>query len=96
MTVIFHWIWWHLGLSNNGPWYAFWSGFGSDLAEFAIVGVVYRKVNCHDARCWRIGLHHVEGTPYTTCRKHHPVIDAPVRAAHIHAAFHRAKRGNHE
>jgi hypothetical protein len=42
------------------------------LGEFAILGLVWRKVNCHAKGCFRVGLHHVEGTPYIACKKHHP------------------------
>jgi hypothetical protein len=42
-----HEIWHHiasiLGLTDiNGPNYAFWSGIGSDLAEFGIVLAIFR------------------------------------------------------
>jgi len=73
-VFIWHWLLTVTGVSNsNGRWNAFWGGFGSDLAEFAILAVVWRKINCHAKGCYRIGLHHIEGTPYITCRKHHPV-----------------------
>jgi|HubBroStandDraft_5_1064220.scaffolds.fasta_scaffold00014_57 hypothetical protein len=52
--------------------YNFFSGFGSDLTEFAIVGGIlgaYHKHNCHDEHCWRIGKHVVDGTPW--CNRHH-------------------------
>lgn len=67
--LIAHW----LGMDNeSGPIYAFWSGFGSDISELAIVGAVlggYRKHNCHSKGCWRIGRHVVDGTPW--CDRHH-------------------------
>jgi len=63
------------GLDNlAGPFYGFWSGSGSDLQElplFATPFVVWKAVNCHTARCWRIGIHHVAGGQYRVCRKHH-------------------------
>lgn len=62
------------GASNtSGTTYGFWSGFGSDLAEFAILGSligVYRHHNCTVKRCPRIGKHPVDGTPYKTCHRH--------------------------
>lgn len=61
-----------LGL-NGGRWGGFWGGIASDLPELAIFGVLWRKVNCHAKGCYRVGLHHVDGTPYITCKKHHPV-----------------------
>lgn len=69
MTWLLHLI----GVDNEaGRWYAFWSGFGSDISELAIVGAVvggYKKHNCHQRRCWRIGRHVVDGSPY--CDRHH-------------------------
>lgn len=60
------------GANNvSGNQYGFWSGFGSDLPEFAIVGVLinhYRNHKC--ATCWRIGRHEVNGTNLKTCHKH--------------------------
>ena len=44
-------------------WYGFWSGFGSDLGELAIVGgliAVVRRHNCEVHRCWRMGRHRTE------------------------------------
>lgn len=71
--MIWNWILTMTGINNSsGRWYAFWSGFGSDLGELAIIGVVWRKVNCHSKGCFRIGLHAVSGTPFVTCAKHHP------------------------
>lgn len=61
-------------LADNGRWYGFWSGFGSDLTEFAILGIVYNRLICHEQGCYRIGRHHLTGTPLTLCRKHHPDI----------------------
>jgi hypothetical protein len=61
------------GLTAGSRWSLFWGGIGSCLSEFAILGIVWHKLNCHAKGCYRIGLHHVEGTPYITCRKHHPV-----------------------
>lgn len=57
---------------------------GSDIREFAIAAGIYtgvRKVNCHSRKCWRIGHHPVEGTPYRLCKLHHP--DVPNGGARI-------------
>ncbi|MCW2779652.1 MAG: ybjD [Marmoricola sp.] len=71
---IWHWLLMVTGIDDaGGHWSSFWGGIGSDLGEFAILTVLWRKVNCHAKGCWRIGLHHVEGTPYITCARHHPV-----------------------
>jgi hypothetical protein len=54
-----------------GAWYGFWSGFGSDLGEFAIVGVLVNHYRSHKCpNCWRLGRHPVEGTHYRTCHRH--------------------------
>ena len=58
-----HWLQIHTGTVNEpGPYYGFWSGFGSDLEEFGILGAIgaaiyslFRKYNCHEPGCWRIG-----------------------------------------
>jgi hypothetical protein len=70
---LFNLLWTVTGAPNvSGAWYGFWSGIGSDIGEAVIIGAVWRKVNCHAAGCWRIGLHKVGGTHYITCAKHHP------------------------
>lgn len=66
-----HWLWWHFGISGAGPWYGFWSGFGSDISELTLVGILYRTIICHEMGCWRPG-HHYRGT--IVCRQHRTVI----------------------
>lgn len=70
---------WHLFLhytgSDNvsGPWYGFWSGFGSDIGEVTLIGVVvagYRHRNCHVKGCWRLG-HPDPEHGHPACRHHH-------------------------
>jgi hypothetical protein len=71
--AVWHWLLHVTGIDNSsGRWYGFWSGFASDLALFGGLFHYTRKHTCHVHRCWRIGRLHVEGTPYTVCRKHHP------------------------
>lgn len=56
-----------LGVDDpSGPWYGFWSGFGSDLGEFALVATVWHHLNCHEKGCWRPARHASDGY----CRKH--------------------------
>jgi hypothetical protein len=65
------------------PNYNYWSGFGSVFPWgmgilVTLLVLVYRnmmKHTCHVKGCVRIGRYHVAGTPYVTCRKHHPVVD---------------------
>jgi hypothetical protein len=55
--------------------YNMWSGFGSDVQEFAILGLVagaYKKHQCHDKDCWRIGWYPAaEGGGWHYCKTHH-------------------------
>src|SRR5712692_2282358 len=75
-----YWLQVHTGTVNEaGPYYGFWSGFGSDIAEVTILGgliAVYKKHNCHQRWCWRMGHHAladpVTGLTYNLCRRHHP------------------------
>lgn len=59
-----HW----LGLSGGIP-AAWWQGPGSCLSYLSVVAALWRKHCCHQARCWRIGRHQVDGTPW--CDRHH-------------------------
>ncbi|MDP9091933.1 MAG: hypothetical protein M3N95_03085 [Actinomycetota bacterium] len=95
-----------LGLDNpSGYWYLWWSGVGANLQELALFGVVitvYRRHKCHAHRCWRLAKHTVDGTPYVTCKTHHP-LTAPGRVtaqdiadAHLAAqAGHAEPAGRH-
>lgn len=74
-----HWLAIHTGSENEpGIYYGFWSGFGSDIGEVAILGGVlgvFKHHNCHVKRCWRLGRFAVAGTPYKVCHRHHPEFD---------------------
>ena len=75
-----HWLQVHAGVVNEpGPYYGFWSGFGSDLEEFGILGAIaagvyqlVKKYNCHEPGCWRIGQHPAAGGQFLLCYRHHP------------------------
>jgi len=75
-----HWFEIHTGTVNEpGPYYGFWSGFGSDLTEFAIIGTIatgvyqlVKKYNCHYPGCWRVGNHPAAGGQFSLCYLHHP------------------------
>lgn len=97
MNWLLHWLAVHTGTVNEaGPYYGFWSGFGSDIGEVTIIGgmaAVYRRHNCHEPWCWRIGRHPVEGTPFSACRRHHPALkNGKPRRGHMTAAWHAAKK----
>jgi hypothetical protein len=75
-----HWLGIHTGATNeSGTYYGFWSGFGSDLEEFGILGAVgaaiyqlVRKYNCHEPGCWRVGQHSAADGQFQVCYRHHP------------------------
>jgi hypothetical protein len=87
-----NWLLHTFGLDDGGgAWYLFWSGIVGDLALLGTLWVLLRRLNCHASGCWRIGIHHVVGTPYVTCRRHHPVVPTgKVSAEHIARAHREA------
>jgi hypothetical protein len=74
------WLQVHTGTINEpGPYYGFWSGFGSDLEEFGILGGIaagvyqlVKKHNCHEPGCWRVGQHPAADGQFMLCYRHHP------------------------
>lgn len=91
-----HWLIVHLsqetGTSNaSSRAYDFWSGFGSDLGEVALVGGIVslvRQKNCHVHHCLRLGKHNVDGTPFVVCAKHHPDVPGKVHVHHLTPGRH--------
>jgi len=88
------WLTHFLGLDDSsGGWYLWWSGMGANLGEAAIIGALfagYKRHTCHVDHprfCWRLGTHPVEGTPYRTCRRHHPSVPDRVSAEHIARSY---------
>jgi hypothetical protein len=70
-----------------------WGGFLSSLSELTLLGglvAMYRKYNCHEPKCWRIGRHPVLGTAYTTCRRHNPHVPTKLRRGDIEKAYQAA------
>jgi hypothetical protein len=71
VNFVYHW----LGMDNgSGHVYLFWSGFGSDLTEFAILGAVWHHLNCHEPGCWRVGRRVTagpDGIHIRRCARHH-------------------------
>jgi hypothetical protein len=110
-----HWLAVHTGTVNeSGPYYGFWSGFGSDIAEFGLLGAlataayqVFRKFNCHEPGCWRVGTHPAAGGQFVLCYRHHPDYQgkkpthdliARMHQQHVEqqAALHNKLRDIHE
>lgn len=85
--MIFVHIWWWFqrfsGTSNtSGRPYGFWSGFGSDLGEITLIGLVLNWYRVHKCvSCWRLSKHDVHGTHYATCHIHLPDHDK-IRKKH--------------
>ena len=85
-----------LGIDDTaGPWYAFWSGFGSILEraiELVVLGaILLRHKNCEIHRCWRLGRHPwvdpATGLEHRLCRGHHPLghlTAIEVKESHVH------------
>ena len=78
----FYWLWHPL----IGPGYQFWSGIASDLGEVTLIGgliVAYRKIECHQTGCHRIGKF-VHGH-FKLCKIHHPHVpsDGKITKEHI-------------
>lgn len=95
--VVWRWVEVHTGTVNeSGPYYGFWSGFGSDIGEVTLIGgavAVYRAHNCHTKGCWRLARHDVDGTPYKVCRRCHPTVPTVGSTREqIHDAHRRARR----
>jgi hypothetical protein len=78
--LVGHWLQVHAGpVDEPGPYYGFWSGFGSDLTEFGIIGAIstaayqlFKKYNCHQPGCRRVGNHPAAGGQFSLCYRHHP------------------------
>jgi hypothetical protein len=85
--IVNHWLAIHTGTVNEpGPYYAFWSGFGSDLTEFGVIGAigtgvyqVVKKYNCHQPGCWRVGNHPAAGGRFTCVTTTTPITKAGSR-----------------
>ena len=92
-----HWLEVHTGTVNEpGPYYGFWSGFGSDLEEFGILGAIgagvyslVKKYNCHEPGCWRLGNHPAAGGQFNLCYRHHPDFQGKKPTHEVIERLHR-------
>jgi hypothetical protein len=74
---------------ESGRGYAFFSSLGPGITSLAGVGVIagmWRRINCHEPRCWRVGRYHIGGGQFTVCARHHP--GGRPQHHHITAAHH--------
>lgn len=98
LLTIWHWFQEVLGMNIGIPghtprWYNFWSGFGSDLGEAALLVSLYHlfaMTRCHEGGdgfrgCPRHGKYEFTdnstGITHKLCSKHHPA--APKRLSHL-------------
>lgn len=108
LQSIWYWFEVHSGTVNeSGPYYGFWSGFGSDIGEFLLLGsivAVYRKHNCYINRCPRIAHHKLtdnkSGTEHMLCKKHyrqiHPELPKKITLEHLAFIHHRNQKDTYE
>lgn len=84
-----HWLGWRFALGDwpvpagTGWPYQLESGFIPALTVLSLLGAIggtYHLHNCHSARCWRLGKHKINGTPW--CSRH----EDEGRAAHVSEA----------
>jgi hypothetical protein len=96
--VVNHWLAVHTGTVNEpGPYYGFWSGFGSDIAELGIIGAIctaayqlFKRFNCHEPGCWRVGTHLAAGGQFALCYHHHPDYQGRKPSHDLIVKLHRA------
>jgi hypothetical protein len=79
--------------------YGFWSGFGSDLGEYAVVAslvssavLALRHINCHEPGCWRVGRYPVAGGEFKMCHIHHPDFGGAHPSREYILSLHAAHR----
>jgi len=75
---IMHFLGWD---GQTSDYYAAWSSsipaMITAVGYVSLVTALISKFNCHHHGCWRIGKHHVNGTPW--CNLHHHEA-RPVRS----------------
>jgi hypothetical protein len=102
MSII-HWIvsYWQQVINPTSNTYGFWSGFGSDIGEVALIGGVYHLLavsRCHQGGdglrgCRRHGKFDFKdpdtGVTYRLCSKHHPSAHHHLSLTHIRTIHNR-------
>jgi hypothetical protein len=65
---------WHWLITDQPAWVSNVSNLTAVTVFGALLGL-WKRFNCNQRRCWRIGHHRVEGTTYRTCAKHATLRD---------------------
>lgn len=104
-TGVAFYRWWevHTGTVNEpGPYYGFWSGYGSVVIPpilniVGIGGLWWWHHSCHEIGCLRHARYPVTlgVTTYLVCHRHHPGIDRP-QPGHILKAWNKHHMINEE
>lgn len=88
-----HWLSHWAGLDNgSGALYLFYSGIASFILSLSVVGGLiglWRKHECHQDGCWRIGKHPAADGALVLCRRHHPDIKGRRLTAEVIAEMHK-------
>jgi hypothetical protein len=99
--VLYRFWWWievHTGTVNEpGPYYGFWSGFGSVFVTpsiFAGMYMYYKQNQCHEDNCHRWGKYPFQH--YKLCKVHHPDVPDKITHAHLLELHKRAKLTNNK
>lgn len=91
LQVVWYWFEVHTGTVNEGgPYYGFWSGFGSVFVTpsiFAAMAMYWWHTRCHVKTCLKRGKHDFfdkdNNATYKLCPVHHPGVPAEITHAHI-------------
>ena len=95
MVHLWQWFWnWfaiHTGTYNEpGPYYGFWSGFGSVWVQPTLIGgllIYFYHTNCHVKGCKRFKTYKftdkATGNEYKLCKRHHPTHNTELTHHHV-------------
>jgi hypothetical protein len=97
-----HWLAIHTGTDDEGgPFYGFFSGFGSDFGEYTLAAsalAVWKRFSCHTWWCPRHGHYDftdlAAGLTYKLCRHCHPAHPGHrLTRRRIHRIHHANRQG---
>ena len=74
-----HWLAVHTGTVNGRPVLRVLVRVRLRSDQLGIIGVIstgvyqlFKKYNCHEPGCWRVGTHPAAGGQFVLCYRHHP------------------------